>query len=356
MSLICWSNQIRCLHRTDRRSRRSWERISLCCSPIVVPTDIPKYQTPPRVYSGPNVMDEFYNHVMTESEVINEILSRQIPLAPISSYDLRQHEAATKCANCDRAFTHQNYKVRHHCHVTGEYLYAACNNCNLQLKPKKCKGYFLPIVFHNLKNYDAHFIIKHFQKQYIRHKTMHNKTTYDDVRDIPLNGERFLQFQINNWKFLDSYQFLSASLEHLVALLLKCGKENFQHTIKYLGDNVHTFSKGVYPYSYMTDRSKFDEKNCLPWRIFITPSLTNHCRRTITNALATYGSFTTYIIFANITTTTSNPTCSYSQKYFEISEKTFTKTRNTFCGTWYLPIAEFTSPLLSCSAILAIRP
>jgi len=25
-------------------------------------------------------------------------------------------------------------QVRHHCHVSGVFLYAACNNCNLQLK------------------------------------------------------------------------------------------------------------------------------------------------------------------------------------------------------------------------------
>jgi len=82
------------------------------------------------------------------------------------------------------------------------------------------------------------------------------------VKVIPLNGERFLLFQIGNLKFIDSFQFLSASLEHLVELLLKTGKHNFQHTIKYFGDQDFVFAKGVFLYSYFTDRSKFDE-TCL---------------------------------------------------------------------------------------------
>jgi len=100
-------------------------------------------------------------------------------------------------------------------------------------------------------------VIKHFQRRYTQ-KAKRQKISYDDVKVIPLNGERFLQFQIANVKFIDSFQFLSASFDHLVSLLLKSGKENFHHTVKYMGDNDLVFAKGVYPYSYMTDRSKFD--------------------------------------------------------------------------------------------------
>ena len=93
------------------------------------------------------------------------------------------------CGECGGAFTKSNHKVRHHDHVTGQYLFAACNECNLTLKmpnrkrkvvtqcqvqnekpkfdgDKYTKNFFLPIVFHNLKSYDAHFVIKHFKKQY----------------------------------------------------------------------------------------------------------------------------------------------------------------------------------------------
>jgi len=56
-------------------------------------------------------------------------------------------------------------------------------------------------------------------------------------------------------KFLDSFQFLSTSLENLVAIRLKRGKENFQNTITRLGDTEFIFAKGVYHYSYELDHS-----------------------------------------------------------------------------------------------------
>ena len=205
-------------------------------------------------------MSHFYDHVTSESETISEILSQQIPLSDMTDDDRRRHRAATTCVNCNGPFTHHNYKVRHHCHVTGQYLFPTCNNCNLQLKPPKCKDnkYFLPIIFHNLTNYDAHYVIKYFERRHTQKIAEGQKVTYDDIKIIPLNGEQFLQFQIGNLKFLNSFQFLSSSFENIVSLLFKDGKHNF-HTTKYLGDHDLGFAKGIYPYSYMTDRSKFDE-------------------------------------------------------------------------------------------------
>jgi len=203
---------------------------------------------------------------MAESREIDEILTQQMPMSPMSPDQIRKHKAAVRCENCNCTFTHNNYKVRHHSHLTGEYLFAACNNCNLQLKPKKCKvavdknrRYFLHIVFHNFQNYDSHFVIKHFQRRYTEKVTQGQKVTYDDVEVISVNSERFLMFEIGNLKFIDSFQFLPTSLENLVSLLLKSDKQHFSHTMKYLGDTPYTFAKGVYLYSYMTDRSKFEE-------------------------------------------------------------------------------------------------
>jgi len=75
----------------------------------------------------------------------------------------------------------------------------------------------------------------------------------------PINSEKYIMFEIGKLRFIDSFQFLSTSLENLVSILLKSGKDNFEHTRKYLGDNEMVFAKGVYPYSYMSSREKFDE-------------------------------------------------------------------------------------------------
>jgi len=100
--------------------------------------DMTQYQTLPTAYSGPNVMEFFCEHDMTDSEKVSQILREQKPITPLSPQELAQYRAATVCANCNKTFTHRNYKVRHHYHLTGD-SFGACSNCNLQLKPQKIK-------------------------------------------------------------------------------------------------------------------------------------------------------------------------------------------------------------------------
>jgi len=85
-----------------------------------------------------------------------------------------------------------------------------------------------------------------------------------DVEVIAINSEKYMTFKIGNIRFIDSFQFLSTSLENFVSLLLKDIKERFRHTTKYLGSDDIVFSKGVYPYSYMTDRRRFDKTELPP--------------------------------------------------------------------------------------------
>jgi len=61
---------------------------------------------------------------------------------------------------------------------------------------------------------------------------------------------------------------MSTSLENLVSLLLKSGLEKFVNTTQHLGNDNLVFAKGVYPYSYMTSREKFDETKLPPIQAF----------------------------------------------------------------------------------------
>jgi len=154
----------------------------------------PEYQSKPLVYSGPGVMDKFYDHIMRESEIISDILANNRDMTTLTATQQRDYQDATQCAECGGTFTKSNHKVRHHDHVTGQYLFPACNSCNHTLKMpnrkrkvtqgqvqnkkakidedmewaenKYGKNFFIPVVFHNLKSYDAHLVIKHFKKQY----------------------------------------------------------------------------------------------------------------------------------------------------------------------------------------------
>ena len=82
---------------------------------------------------------------------------------------------------------------------------------------------------------------------------------------IPLNGERNLLLKIGNIVFVDSCQFLAASLDELVKSMRKSGlQDEFVHTTRHFGRNELFLKKGIYPYEHMTDASKFDETELPP--------------------------------------------------------------------------------------------
>jgi len=93
-----------------------------------------QYQTDPFVYSGPGVMDAFYEHVMQESRTISDILADHQDMDPLTDTQQTDYDGTTTCGECGKDFTKSNHKVRHHDHVSGQFLFAACNNCNLTLK------------------------------------------------------------------------------------------------------------------------------------------------------------------------------------------------------------------------------
>ena len=49
-----------------------------------------------------------------------------------------------------------------HCHITREYRGAACQYCNMN--NLSLKGTEIPILFHNLKGYEMHHIIKKLEE------------------------------------------------------------------------------------------------------------------------------------------------------------------------------------------------
>ena len=57
---------------------------------------------------------------------------------------------------CNKSFDLIDEKVRDHCHISGKFRGAAHFSCNANLQISKK----VPIVFHNLRGYDSHLIIK----------------------------------------------------------------------------------------------------------------------------------------------------------------------------------------------------
>jgi len=85
-------------------------------------SSFPDYQTS-YTYSGANVIDAFYDHVLRQARVISAILSRNVPMSLLDDEQQWSYDAAVTCRNCGNKFAYDNPKTRHHCHVTGNYMF-----------------------------------------------------------------------------------------------------------------------------------------------------------------------------------------------------------------------------------------
>ena len=89
----------------------------------------------------------------------------QQPTTQITDVLKREHLAREKYHICLKDFNNpENREVRDHCHYMGLYQGAAHKNCDLKYGIPD----YIPISFHNLKGYDAHFFIKELGKKLIK--------------------------------------------------------------------------------------------------------------------------------------------------------------------------------------------
>ena len=197
-----------------------------------------------------------------------------------------------------------NDKVKDYCYFTGKYRGAAHSKCNLKHEiPKK-----IPIIFHNGSKYDYHFIIRELASEFEGNFECLGENTETYVTfSVPIkkrieNKNMDVTYKI---KFIDSFRFMATSLSKLVDKLTegirndkynKCEsnlcfvnvrsetltfecvdckkeykkdinnklKERFSNVYEFCGYDMNKFitllRKGVYPYEYMDEWNKFDEK------------------------------------------------------------------------------------------------
>ena len=102
-------------------------------------------------------------------------------------------------------------------------------------------------MFHSLKNYDSYLIMQKLGKFNLKIKVISNGL------------ENYVAFTINNkLTFIDSFQFLSSSLNSLAKTL---GKYDFKYLSREFDNNILDLvkQKGFYPYEYVSDFEKFKE-------------------------------------------------------------------------------------------------
>ena len=116
--------------------------------------------------------------------------------------------------------------------MTGKYRGGAHWSCNINLKLTKQ----IPVIFHNLRGYDSHLIIKEMSEFEVK------------VSVIPNELGKKLAFSINtNLIFIDSMQLMNSSLDSLVKNL---SDNDFKYlSVEFSGDFFKlVLEKGVYPY------------------------------------------------------------------------------------------------------------
>ena len=173
--------------------------------------------------------------------------------------DWKTHKNATQCYLCGGDFTEKNCKVRDHCHRTSAYRGPCHNNCNINYFTNR----YLPIVFHNLRGYDSHLILK----------KAFDVVGADKINAIPNSGEKFMTFSIGDLKFIDSLQFMASSLDKL-AESLKCKGENpylkFHNMKKHFDAEQMKLicRKGFYPYEFIDSCEKIHHPTLPPQEAF----------------------------------------------------------------------------------------
>ena len=139
------------------------------------------------------------------------------------------------CRFCEKEILSD--KVRDHCHLTGKYRGPAHNTCNINVTQKQSN--FIPFVFHNFSNYDCHMFFK---------KLVDEKKDKVDFEIIPKTNEEYISVTYGCVRFIDSYRFLSESLDKLVKNLdvddFKILKKEFPDKWQYLNKKL------AYPYEY----------------------------------------------------------------------------------------------------------
>ena len=175
--------------------------------------------------------------------------------------DEEEFQKANECHICNKKYINEDIKVRDHCHITGKYRGSAHQECNLKLRvnPEEIK---IPVIFHNLRGYDSHFIMQEIGAMVKKHSYINKKGKKQEmtINVIPNNMEKYMSFMLDhNLVFLDSFQFMSSSLEKLVSNL---PRESLKYTSQvFEGQELDLMvRKGVYPYDYMDSFNKFKEK------------------------------------------------------------------------------------------------
>ena len=121
------------------------------------------------------------------------------------------------CRFCEKNI--ESDKVRDHCHLTGKYRGPAHSICNITVTQKQSN--FIHFIFHNFSNYDCHMLLKKLVD-------LENDEIKFDI--VGKTNKEDISVTYGCIRFIESYRFLSNSLDSLVKKLV----DNSNKTLKNL--------------------------------------------------------------------------------------------------------------------------
>ena len=182
-------------------------------------------------------------------------------------------------------------------HYTGKYRGAACCSCNSKMKKPK----FIPVIFHNLQNYDSHLFIKNLgvsegeidcipnteekyisftkeiivgkfeSEKIITEKQLQSKCKENiiECEELPSTSEtsenpKYKIKELINVKkqirFIDSFKFMQSSLGNLVKNLDKNELNILKKFYKNEEERELLTRKGVFPYDWFDSIEKLNKE------------------------------------------------------------------------------------------------
>jgi len=286
-------------NKTDTTEKTHHHVVNSCCFYFVCTFDHSKNKL--WWSCEPDCVEQMMIELYTLSEkCIVEM--RQNQEMEISKKEMTEFFKAKTCSICDCEFKPKDIRVRDHDHRTGKFRGAAHQKCNINYFNNR----YLPVVFHNLKGYDGHMIIKKAHDISNKLSEIHNADAVKseiNIKIVPNSYEKFMSFEIGSLKFIDSFQFMASSLETLVENLYMSTPDdefnnfklfdkqnnkifypyefvdnvdkyvNFKFMNKYFGDNISALCrKGFYPYEWVDNVDKLNNVG-LPDRVMFYSSL-----------------------------------------------------------------------------------
>lgn len=213
-------------------------------------------------YIGEDCIEIFVRELMGAYEHISKKLDYyKKSEAQLTYKQDKEFQEATHCYMCRKEFTGtgKRSKIREHNHLNGKYRGAACQSCNTK-EGRDTKT--IPVFIHNGSGYDFHFLIQEIIKY---------ANKYQKVDILPKTKEEYISISIGyqNRKlvFLDSYRFLSASLDNISKGLKDDDFKNMKkyfteeefEALKFKDGNTRSF-KGFFPYEYFDSLERLNEK------------------------------------------------------------------------------------------------